>query len=330
MTRLAALSALFASLMPLAAAAQEVQPAYEAIYDGILLADSDATVQSCHAMAGTLATDSTAQTREDAFTALATGWGRVEASYILGGYDMDAMDYPLLIDMFHNGKEDLHASLKRAIQSTSAPQKALYKNAYRSITALDDMLFSGPWSERRQALAQEITGSLCKRFEKVRQGYLNHRDNFLANPDEALGLLMNAQIQSLYKTRDWRISEVAGLTKKTLGQAHPENRQYRWGDASWPVIGAVLDTHWRLLAADAAPNISTIATARGAGAGLASVQDMLGEAIEAYKSVPEDQAFAPREAVPIINGLQRAQNAYYNSLALLIGVTLGLVDADGD
>ncbi|WP_295535724.1 imelysin family protein [uncultured Thioclava sp.] len=330
MTRLAVLSVLFAALIPLAGAAQDTQAAYEAIYDDILLADSEATVQSCHAMVGTLETVSTQQAREDAFTALAIGWGRVQATYILGGYDMDAMDYPLLIDMFHNGKEDLHASLERAIKSDSSPQKALYKNAYRSITALDDILFSGPWSQRRQALAQEISGSLCKRFETVHQGYLDHRDDFLANPNEALGLLMNAQIQSLYKTRDWRISEVAGLTKKTLGQMHPENRQYRWGKASWPVIDAILDTHWRLLATETAPNLSSIAEARDAGAGLASVQDMLGEAIEAYKAVPEDKAFAPREAVPIINALQRAQNAYYNSLALLVGVTLGLVDADGD
>lgn len=334
MTRLAAFALAIATLAPLPATAQDpardTQAAFAAIYDDILVADADATVQSCHKLAETLAGDSTAEARAEDFTALAEGWGRVETTYILGSYDINAMDYPLLIDMFHHGKEDLHASLARAIKSDSAPEKALYKNAYRSITALDDMLFSGPWSERRQALAQEITGSLCKRFAAVHQGYLEHRADYIANPKDALGLLMNAQIQNLYKTRDWRIAEVAGLTKKTSGEMHPENRQYPWGEASWPVIGAILDTHWRLLASDAAPNISTIAAAGHADAGLSSVQDMLAEAIEAYHAVPPGEEFSPQLSAPIVNALQRAQNAFYNSLTLSLGVSAGLVDADGD
>ncbi|QUS35279.1 hypothetical protein [Falsirhodobacter algicola] len=323
-------SALLAALMPLAAAAQDEADALTAIYDTVLQADAAGTVESCHALSATLEAGGTADERAAGFEALAMGWGRVEAAYVLGSFDMDAMDYPLLIDMFHHGKEDLHASLGRAIDSESDPAKALYKNAYRSMTALDDLLFSGPWSDRRAALAQYATQSLCSRFETVEEGYAEHRDDFLSDPDEAVGLLMNAQIQNLYKTRDWRLAEVAGLTKKTLGRAHPENRQFPWGDASWPTIGAILDTHLRLLGAEGEPNLATIAKARGAGTGLAEVQDGLAEAVRLYEAVPQDAWFDPRASVPIINALRQAQNSYYDSLALLVGVSLGLVDADGD
>ena len=53
--------------------------------------------------------------RHQAFVQLAEGWGRVQASYILGDYDMNAMDYPLMVDYFHSGNEDIHESIERLV-----------------------------------------------------------------------------------------------------------------------------------------------------------------------------------------------------------------------
>ena len=330
MTRLALVSFCLAALAAAPAAAQDVSSAYRAIYDDILVSDAAATVESCKATQAVLGGDATDEARKAAFTTLAENWGRVEAIYVLGGYDMDAMDYPLFVDSYHSGNEDIHVSLARIIEGDKPPAKALYKNSYTSIGALDDILFSGPWSPRRRALAETVTASLCRNFERIHGGYVENRDAFLADPDRALSLLLNAQVQSIYKTSDWRIAEVAGLTKKTLGQFHPENLQYPWSGASWPVIGAILDTHWRLVATDRAPNLSTIATQSDAASGLLAVQDMLEVAIEAYNAVPPGEEFATKPAVPIVNALQRVKNAFYNSLALSLGLTLGLVAADGD
>lgn len=300
-----------------------------AIYDDILQKNADQAVAHCTALEATLETGDEAA-RLTAFTDLATAWARVQASYVLGGYDDAAIDYPALIDRFHIGNEDLHDALTRIIASDRAPKSALYKTSYRSITALDDVMFSGPWSERRAALADVIAASLCSRLEKVRDGYSAQRDAVLTDPDKALGLLMNAEIESLYRTRDWRIAQVAGLTRKSLGEPRLDNQQYPWSGASWAVIGAILDAHSQLLANDRAPNLSTVAAAKGGSAGMASVQDMLLESIIAYKAVSPDRAFSPQEMVPIINALQMVQNAFYNHLALSLGVTMGIVDADGD
>jgi hypothetical protein len=328
MTRLAVLSALFASLMPLAAAAQEVQPAYEAIYDTILTGDAEDAVSACGALQGVLASDSTAQTRDAAFVAVAQGWGRVQAAYILGGYEMNAMDYPLLIDTFHAGNEDIHATLARAIASDSAPETALFKNSYRTLTALDDLMFSGEWSPRRAALSQVAVATVCGRLETLRDGYKTHRADFLGDPDKALALLINAEIQNIYKTREWRIGEVVGLTKKTLGKVLPENAQYPYNTgASWAAIGAMLETHEALLSADAVPNIATIAAASG---GIGQVQTALASARAAYDGASAADYTDTAKMVALFVALQKVQKAFYDHVALSLGVSAGLVDADGD
>lgn len=330
MTRLAALSLTLAALMPLGAPAEEAPTAFAAIYDTILLPDAEVAVASCHALEALLVPESAAEAREAGFVALAEGWGRVEAAYILGGYNMDAMDYPLLIDTFHLGKEDLHASLARAIKAPSEPQVALFKNVYRTLTALDDLMFSGPWSPRRAALSAHAAATVCARLEAISAGYAAHREDYLAEPDKALGLLINAEIQNIYKTREWRIGEVVGLTRKTLGKTLPENAQYPHNlRASWAAIGAMLATHEALLAAERQPNIATIAAASGKG-GVAEVQAALALARTAYARASAEDYLDTAKMVPLFTALQKAQSAFYDHVALRLGVAAGLVDADGD
>lgn len=329
--------------LPLPAAAEEspagaagaAQPAYAALYDTVLVAHAEAAAASCQALMPALTPESSAEARQAGFVALAEGWGRVEASYILGGYDMAAMDYPLLIDMFHSGKEDIHAKLARALASDSPPEQALFKNSYRSITALDDLMFSGPWSARRAALAQTAAASLCQRLEAIAAGYGANREAFLANPDKALALLIDAQIQNIYKIREWRIGEVVGLTKKTLGRVVPENAQYRFNlPASWAAMGAMLEVHAALLDQGRQPNIATIAAAFGTGnrdiGGLQEVQAALAQAQAAYAGASAADYTDTARMVPLFSALQKLQKAFYDHLALSLGVAAGLVDADGD
>ncbi|MBZ4023750.1 hypothetical protein CKO11_14955 [Rhodobacter sp. TJ_12] len=334
MTRFPVIAAAFVcalgAVAPRTAPAQEPQRAYRAIYDTILQADAGAAVASCAALQTTLTPDSAASARQAAFVALAQDWGRVQAAYVLGGYDWDAMDYPLLIDTFHVGKEDIHASLARAIESDSAPKTALFKNAYRTLTALDDLMFSGPWSPRRAELAQVAADTVCQRLDQIAQGYVQARAAFLEDPDKALALLINAQIQNIYKIREWRIAEVVGLNRKTLGKVLPENAQYPFNpEASWAAIGAMLDTHARLLAEETQPNIATIAAVKDQG-GMAEVQTALAAAQAVYNGATLADYTDTAKMVPLFAALQKVQKAFYDHVALSLGVAAGLVDADGD
>ncbi|MBE2278250.1 MAG: hypothetical protein IAE87_18370 [Rhodobacteraceae bacterium] len=321
------LAALLAAL-PLPATA-ETDPAFAAIYDGVLQADAEGAVAACTGVQAAIA-GGDAPARLAAFTGLATAWGRVQTAYVLGGYDMDATDYPLLIDYFHSGKEDIPKSIERIIAGTGTPDTALYKNSYRTMTALDAAMFAGDWTPRRAEISTAIAQTVCTRLALLRDGYATHREDFLADPDKALGLTVNALIENLYKTREWRIAMVAGLTRETVGQYLPQNQQYPFSQASWAVVGAILDTYARLLDDDSQPNLATLAHNRQAEDGLAEIQAALAETRAAYAATPPEAAFALKETVPIFAGLQDMQKAFYDHLVLALGISAVLIDADGD
>lgn len=320
---LAGLSAAFAPTVHAAA------DPYAAIYDRVLQPNADRAAERCAQMQATLA-DGDAAARLAAFVELARGWAGVQASYVLGGYEADAMDYPLLLDSFHMGKEDVHESLARIIDGNGAPATVLYKNSYKTLNALDDVLFSGPWSARRAELAAVITGNVCKYLGRIRDGYRSHRAEFVGNRSKALTLLVNAEIETIYKTRDWRIAQVSGLTRQTVGKVQPQHQQYPHSQASWAAIGAVIDTNVQLLAADRQPNIATIAHDKKADAGLASVQEALAATVAAYRDTRPDHGFATSDVIPVYQGLLDLEKAFYQDLARRIGVTASLIDADGD
>ena len=313
-----------------AMAAPSSTQVYAAIYDNVLQANAKTAVESCAAMERALTSDASA--RRAAFIQLTGDWAKVRSTYILGGYDMDAMDYPIMVDYFHMGKEDIHVALERAVNEPGEPSHLLYKNSYKSLTALDDMLFSGEWSAHRQALAGYITHTVCKRIQRIDEGYTEYRDDYLADPDKALSLLINASIENVYKTRDWRIAQVSGLTKQTLGKYLPQNMQYpvAGADASWNAVGRVIDAQAELLSADYAPNLATLAQEKGADASFSALQQALSETRTAYNAVPVANAFDMQNVIPVYQGLQDMQKLFYRQVVGALGVTAKIVDADGD
>lgn len=308
--------------------ATELEP-FKVIYDQVIQTNAAGAVSYCISLQQTLNSES-AEQRHSAFVQLVEGWASVQASYVLGGYDMDAMDYPLMVDNFHMGKEDIHESLARLIKSDTAATKALYKTSYKTLGALDDVMFSGPWSARRKELADVMAVNVCKKLALIRDGYREHRAEFLEDPDKALSLLINAQIEDIYKTRDWRIAQISGLTKKTFGQPMPQKQQYPYSQASWAAIGAQMKTHHRLLAEDLQPNMATIAHQKKAEEGMAAVQADLQAALLAYRETPAGHHYDTNDMIPFYQGLKDLQTTFYDQLVSRMGVTAKLIDADGD
>jgi len=307
---------------------QEKDP-YASIYDNVLQKNADNAVQYCHDLQTVLVNPSS-EVRHDAFVKLAEGWGRVQASYILGDYDMNAMDYPLMVDYFHSGNEDIPASIERLLTRNSKPASALYKNSYKTMGAIDSVMFRGEWSERRQQFAEVMVANVCKRFTQISEGYQQHRDTFLFDVERGLSLVVNAEIEHIYKTRDWRIAQVSGLTKANLGVTKPELQQYPYSQASWAFIGGVLETNRQLLAEDTQPNVATIAYQQHGKAGINAVQAALANTLLAYKNTPADHHFNLNAMIPVFQGLLDIQKAFYRHLVNEIGVSANLIDADGD
>lgn len=315
------------------AAAHKVEDPYTTLYDDMAQRHVAQALTACTALKDGLAAGATGpladtETRRAAFTALATGWGQVQASYVLGGYDTAAMDYPLMMDAFHSGKEDIPAAIARLSTGTDAPDKALYKTSYRTLTALDATLFGGDFSPRRAELGTAMTESLCARLGQIRDGYAAARGDFMADPDTARALLVNTLIEQVYKTRDWRLGEVAGLTRKTAGKPDRARQQYPFSGASWAVIGGNLEVFAQMLAEDTQPNIATIGRIRSAEAGVAAAQTALAEARAAYAAAPEP--FAPEASADLFATLGRLQDAIAQQMVPHMAVPATLIDADGD
>ena len=76
------------------------------------------------------------------FTNFLKSWKKVEALYFAGDINEDFADTPRYIDVFNNLKEDLNSQLKRAIESKDEPKVALFKNSFKSINALEYILFN--------------------------------------------------------------------------------------------------------------------------------------------------------------------------------------------
>jgi len=302
---------------------------YASIYDNVIQHNADNAVQYCANLQTSLSSSSS-EARHQAFVTLAEGWGRVQASYILGNYDMNAMDYPLMIDYFHSGNEDIHESIERLIGRDTNAKTALYKNSYKTMGAIDSVMFSGEWSERRKEFAEVMVANVCKRFSQISDGYKANRDAFLFDVDKGLSLVVNAEIEHIYKTRDWRIAQISGLTKANLGETKPEHQQFPYSQASWAFIGGILETNRQLLAEDQQPNVATIAYKKHGKEGIHAVQVALASSLLAYKNTPADHNFNLNDMIPIFQGLLDVQKAFYRHLVSQIGVSANLIDADGD
>jgi|GEM_PF-4232524 len=303
------------------------QNAYENIYDQVLQADAEQAVVSCQALQATL--DKGAKQRLAGFTQLVSAWAKVDANFILADYQTEVADYPILIDYFHVGKEDIVQSMQRIIGTSMPAGQALYKNSYQSLRALDVVMFSGQWSKRRAELAQAILHRACGRITAVLKAYQQSRVAFLANTHQALSVLVNASLNVIYKTRDQRIGQVSGLTKKTLGQFLPGDQQYPYSKASWAVIGADLNALQAIWSSATAPNLSTVVAAKKADRYLSALEKAMTATLTAYHRIPDTKAFDTESVIPIFQGLKDMQNAIYG-LVIGIGVTPQIIDADGD
>ena len=306
-----------------------VKDPYASIYDNVLQHNADNAVNYCTNLKSALDSDS-ADVRHQAFVQLAEGWGRVQASYILGDYNMNAMDYPLMVDYFHSGNEDIHESIERLVGRDTKASTALYKNSYKTMGAIDSVMFSGEWSERRKEFAEIMVANVCKRFTQISDGYKANRDAFLFDVERGLSLVVNAEIEHIYKTRDWRIAQVSGLTKADPGPAKPEHQQYPYSQASWAFIGGILETNKQLLAENMQPNIATIAHEKQGMEGVKIVQAALQTSLLAYQNTPIDHNFNAADMTPVVKGLSDLQKAFYTHLVSQIGVSANLIDADGD
>ena len=261
------------------------------------------------------------------FTNFLKSWKKVEALYFAGDINEDFTDTPRYIDVFNNLKEDLNSQLKRAIESKDEPKVALFKNSFKSINALEYILFNDKdISKREKELSVVILDSIISNLEEINKVY----KNYLVSPKDEKwenALVINTLIASSYRLKEWRIGNASGNSSKFKNDAKNERAEYFLSQNSFAAIDAILDAHNQIVKKNPYYDFAAFAMDKGAAIQLLVVIDKIKEMQDALKVLPKDDF---TKANKLFNSAKDLHNAYYVSLIEQLSITGKILDADGD
>ena len=262
------------------------------------------------------------------FTNFLKSWKKVEALYFAGDINEDYADTPRYIDVYNNLKEDLNSQLKRAIESKDEPKVALFKNSFKSINALEYILFNDKdISKREKELGVVILDSIISHLEEVNKVY----NAYLLKPskDEKWenALVINTLIASSYRLKEWRIGNASGNSSKFKNDAKNERAEYFLSQNSFEAIDAILDAHNQIIKKNQYYDFAAFAMSKGAAIQLLVVIDKIKEMQDELKVLQKDDF---TKANKLFNSAKDLHNAYYVSLIEQLSITGKILDADGD
>ena len=261
------------------------------------------------------------------FTNFLKSWKKVEALYFAGDINENFADTPRYIDVFINLKEDLNSQLKRAIESKDEPKVALFKNSFKSINALEYILFNDKdISKREKELSVVILDSIISNLEEINKVY----KNYLVSPKDEKwenALVINTLIASSYRLKEWRIGNASGNSSKFKNDAKNERAEYFLSQNSFAAIDAILDAHNQIVKKNPYYDFAAFAMDKGAAIQLLVVIDKIKEMQDELKVLPKDDF---TKANKLFNSAKDLHNAYYVSLIEQLSITGKILDADGD
>ena len=261
------------------------------------------------------------------FTNFLKSWKKVEALYFAGDINEDFADTPRYIDVFNNLKEDLNSQLKRAIESKDEPKVALFKNSFKSINALEYILFNDKdISKREKELSVVILDSIISNLEEINKVY----KNYLVSPKDEKwenALVINTLIASSYRLKEWRIGNASGNSSKFKNDAKNERAEYFLSQNSFAAIDAILDAHNQIVKKNPYYDFAAFAMDKGAAIQLLVVIDKIKEMQDELKVLQKDDF---TKANKLFNSAKDLHNAYYVSLIEQLSITGKILDADGD
>ena len=273
--------------------------------------------------AKTLQKDANAQN----FTNFVKSWKKVEALYFAGDIDENYADIPRYIDVYNNLKEDLNAQMKKAIESKDEPKVALFKNSFKTVNALEYVLFKdADISKREKDLSVVILDSIIANLQNINKVYKNY---LVAPKDEKWenGLVINTLISSSYRLKEWRIGNASGNSSKFKNDPKNERAEYFLSQNSFAAIDAILEAHRQIVEKHSYYDFAAFALDKGAAIQLLEVIDKLKQMQEELKTLPKDDFTKANNLFTLAKELH---NAYYVSLIAQLSITGKILDADGD
>ena len=265
---------------------------------------------------------------EKNFTQFVKSWKKVEALYFAGDLNEDYLDTPRYIDVFNNLKEDLNSQMSRVINSNDEVKTALFKNSFKTINALEYVLFNDKdISKREKELSVAIIDSIISHLEEIKQAY---KEYLLAKPKDEKwenALVINTLIASSYRLKEWRIGNASGNSSKFKNDAKNERAEYFLSQNSFAAIDAILDAHKEIVLKNKYYDFASFAMNKGASIELLSVIEKIEEMKNELKTLEKDDFTKANNLFVMAKDLH---NAYYISLIGQLSIVGKILDADGD
>jgi hypothetical protein len=265
---------------------------------------------------------------ETNFTNFLKSWKKVEALYLAGDLDEDYLDTPRFIDVYNNLKEDLNSQMQRVIESKDEPKTALFKNSFKTINALEYVLFNDKEiSQREKELSVVILDSIISHLEDINEVYKNY---LTAKPKDEKwenALILNSLIASSYRLKEWRIGNASGNASKYKNDAKNDRAEYFLSQNSFSAIDAILDAYNEVVLKHTYNDFAAFALDKGAAIQLLEAIDKIAEMKAELKTLTKDDFTKANKLFAMAKELH---NSYYVSLIEQLSIVGKILDADGD
>ena len=299
----------------------------ENLYDNIILKDSQKALANIKILNKQIDKKDIKKTKI-AFKELVKSWKSVEAFYLLGEIDESYIDTPRLIDIFHNGNEDIKEQLNLALDSKDSAKIALFKNSTKSINALEYIIFTKDLKDQRVNLfAKTITKKIENHLKDINSAYHENKALFLSNIKKANSIVINTLIQNSYKLLEWRVGDVSGLTKKYLNKASNKRAEYYISKNSSIAIEAILTTYKKILDNPLFEDYGDYLFSMTDGKEMKKLLISLNKSLELIKEVKDDNLENQKELYEEIN---KIHVILFVELIEDLQINAKILDADGD
>lgn len=299
-----------------------------AIMHNVLLKDVDKTTKVLEKFSEDLNQNRQIVVLKSDFKSLVATWKRVETFYLASSMNEDAIDLPRYIDVFHNLKENLHEQMQRVIQSNDEVDMSLYKHSFKTINALEYVLYSGDWSKRRANIAKVIIQSMKLNLFEIKKVYEKDSEEFLTDFKWTNDAIINMLIDSSFKVRDWRVGDIAGLSRKYKGNPDNSRGEYFLSKNSTLAIKAILLTHKAIMNSNEY-DFGDMLVENEFKEVVQLIQEKIDESLRLLSLIKNDN-FENPDVKKLYKSLDELHRAYYLSLVNAVGVSTKILDADGD
>lgn len=275
------------------------------------------------------------------FKSLLQTWKSVETVYVAGAIDEDYIDHPRFIDFFHQSNESIPKLIDHALKNKAPLNKVLFKYSTKSINALEVLLFAKTKDELIELLQQRnfrrinaaliVVNNMQLWLGEIAEFYQTDQ-KLKANPGHALGLVVNALIDSSYKLVNWRIGEAGGLAKKHFGKPSIKHLEYALSQSSLLAVKAILTTQRKIVDREGERDLLAISQVKNVSSELLSIRKQLDKALHLVDTLPLPLAdnLKSEDYKTLHKTLEQLHNAYYFLLIDALGLSANIIDADGD